>query len=75
MTTCRACGAEVAWFRTAANDKPMPTDLHPTPEGNVQVRDGLAYVLGPLEREAMTDEERGRLRMPHHATCTNWRKR
>lgn len=73
MPACRSCGADVVWFRTV-NDRPMPLDAQPTPDGNVQVRGGVAHVLGPMDREVLTDEERGRLRMPHHATCPNWRK-
>lgn len=58
------------FVRTPAG-KAMPLDQDPTPEGNVQVRDGLAYVLGPLDVAALTIADRMALRMPHHATCPN----
>jgi hypothetical protein len=74
MGRCRSCGAEITWARTAANDRPMPLDAQPTPDGNVRLDGDVATVLGPLDVEALTDVQRAALRMPHHATCPNWRK-
>lgn len=73
MGTCRSCDAEITWARTAAG-KAMPLDRLPDPNGNVVLRDGVAIVLGPLER-AIAEEEGETLRMPHHATCPTWGKR
>lgn len=71
MASCRACGATIVWERTTAG-KAMPLDEPPTAEGNVLVRDGVAHVLGPLDKEALDPAVRQQLRMPHHATCPNW---
>lgn len=37
MSTCRSCGAEVSWTRTAATGKAIPLDPHPVADGNVIV--------------------------------------
>lgn len=84
MSRCRSCRADVMWAQTTAG-KAMPLDPDPTPLGNVQVQTvrtaervtTLATVLGPLEVEALDGEARGKLRMPHHATCPDadrWRR-
>lgn len=72
-SACRSCDAIIVWVRTVAG-KAMPLDRDPDPNGNVVLRDGVAVVLGPLER-AIAEEEGELLRMPHHATCPNWGKR
>lgn len=68
MVACRSCRASIEFVRTPAG-RAMPLDTEPTGDGNVQVRDDVAHVLGPLEVAALTDGERAELRMPHHATC------
>ena len=73
MGACRSCGDEIRWARTVAG-KAMPLDLEPNPNGNVVLRDGVAVVLGPLER-TIAEEEGETLRMPHHATCPTWGQR
>lgn len=65
-TTCRTCGASIRFVRTAANDKLIPLDPEPNPDGNVEIIDGNAVVhTGP-------DLFGGQRFMPHHATCPNW---
>lgn len=69
MSTCRSCDAEIRWARTIAG-KAMPLNRDPDPNGNVVLRDGVAVVLGPLER-TIAEEEGELLLMPHHATCVD----
>lgn len=68
LDTCRGtdCGARIRWVPTPAG-KSMPLDVDPTPDGNVEIVDGLAIVhnepgggLVPFEGW-----------MPHFATCPN----
>lgn len=73
VVPCRSkrCGELIRWRRTAANDKLMPIDLEPNPDGNIVIDgDGKAVVLGPLERElAVADGTE--LYMSHFATCSD----
>lgn len=76
MSACRACGAEILWARTS-NDKSIPLDAAPNPDGNVVVQGGgyaapSATVLGPLDKLSMP--EGSTFHMPHHATCPSWGK-
>lgn len=79
MSTCRSCGAEIAWAITRGTEKPMPLDALPVTDGNVAVsRDGagnlMARVLAAGEG-ARSDEKLGR---SHFATCPqadSWRTR
>lgn len=68
MSRCRSCQAEIEFVRTSSG-RAVPLDADPTPEGNVEIINGTARVLGPHTLELLTPEERARLRMPHHATC------
>lgn len=65
MPSCRRCGADIRWLRTAAG-KAMPVDAAPNPDGNVYLKDGLAHVLHKDEQQPANVA----LLMPHHATCT-----
>ena len=83
--SCRSCGQQVAWARSAKTGKPMPLDPEPNEErGNVLVdghgraysfRDGdaaLAYQEANPEHELAGSSRH----MPHHATCLHgsaWR--
>jgi hypothetical protein len=67
MGTCRGCGAEVIWCKTAKG-KSMPLDAVPFSEGNIRIVDGVANYgdkgTGPY--------------VSHFATCPkagDWRKR
>lgn len=71
MSTCRSCGGEIIWARTAAG-KSMPLDPEPSQDGNVEaVRDGhgtLSVVTVHKEHPMFA----GDLFMPHFATCPTW---
>lgn len=79
---CRSCGADVIWCLTV-NDRLMPVDVDPHPDGTVKVTDRAvstsrgryrrAEVLGPLEVHAHD----GPLHRSHFATCKHadrWRR-
>lgn len=71
-TVCNSCHAPIFWASTTAKGKPMPLDLEPHDNGNVEVIEGqhgpLATVLGPLEVQ-LARGVGSDLFMPHHATC------
>lgn len=81
--TCRSCGADVVWAITV-NDKTMPVDPDPHPDGNITLTDHYltthrrgrfrrAAVLGPLEVELHD----GPLWLSHFVSCPDagsWRK-
>lgn len=69
MSRCRACGDEIRWVRTAANDRLIPLNIEPDPAGNVEVVDAKAVVHAAGQADLFADGVRF---MPHHATCTNW---
>lgn len=63
---CNGCQAEIEWVTTAANGKPMPLDLEPNPNGNVEIGpDGRAIVHN---QEPMMPYVH---RQSHWATCPN----
>lgn len=72
MITCNSCNAPIFWVKTV-NGKMQPLDLEPDPNGNIELKDGVAHVipkddLFPPERRYMC----------HHATCPQgrqWRKK
>jgi hypothetical protein len=73
MATCRSCGAEIRWERTAAG-KAIPLDPAPVSEGNIDVvwtgGSEVAAVLGP--DDALAAQAAGhRLYLTHFATCPN----
>ena len=71
MSTCRSCRASIRWV-TTANDRLMPLDAEPNPDGNVEIHDGHAVVL-----EQLTIFNTGERWMPHFATCPDaeqWRR-
>ncbi|HKF74707.1 MAG TPA: hypothetical protein VKF59_01065 [Candidatus Dormibacteraeota bacterium] len=71
---CRGatCGAKITFLRTEAG-KFVPVDLEPTPQGNLQVRDGTATPLS--KRRAEEARERGEsLYISHFVTCPNSRE-
>lgn len=63
MSTCRSCGAEIDWAMTPTG-KMIPLDLGLYDNGNIELRQGVAYVVpvagshGPPPR-----------RRSHFATC------
>lgn len=69
MATCARpkCSGTITWVRTV-NDRPMPLDVEPVPDGNVVLeRGGFARVL----RKGETVED-GRLRyVAHWVTCAD----
>lgn len=71
--TCSSCSAAVIWAITAKNNKRMPVDAAPTPDGSIMLvasktRPGvtIAVVVPESERAAHTE-----LRKSHFATCPN----
>lgn len=64
MSKCRSCGAPVRWVVTV-NGRRMPIDPHPSDDGNMVLRSGVAYVVKPDEAP---DEARW---ISHFATCPN----
>lgn len=71
MSNCRACGAEIIWRRTEANDRPIPLDAEPDANGNVELLDDGRARVHAAGQSAMFDVQPVRY-MPHHATCPNW---
>lgn len=77
---CRSCQAPVVWANTV-NDRRMPVDAEPSPDGNIVLDDlgddrltPLAIVVDPGE-PMLGDPPRY---MSHYATCPDaerWRKR
>lgn len=63
---CSSCQAEITWAKTV-NGRPCPLDRQPTPEGNVVLQDGIAYVL----RQGETPPDGTRRYVSHFATCPN----
>lgn len=43
MAKCRSCGAEIVWAKTETG-KSIPIDAEPVNEGNIHLKDGVAYV-------------------------------
>lgn len=78
IVPCRSCKAPIVWARTI-NDKPMPVDAQPAPDGNVLLHEPgpTAEVLAGLFLAAARDQGL-ELHMPHHSTCPDgekWRRR
>lgn len=71
---CRSCQAPIRWAVTGANRKPIPLDLEPTDDGNVELVDGYAKTWGTShDWPAGVDRYRS-----HYASCPDageWRKR
>lgn len=64
---CRSCGAGVLWVRTEAGHA-MPVDSAPTRGGTIEVINGSARVLSPIEA-AIVKGDAGMLYVSHFATC------
>lgn len=64
---CRTCRAPIKWARTT-KDKPIPLDPDPTDLGNIELVNGMAFVLTGDE---LTDARRTNtvLHIAHFATC------
>lgn len=58
---CKACSAPILWAKTPAG-KAMPLNADRDPDGNVELRDGVAHVVGKAAPKL------GERYMPHHAT-------
>ncbi len=64
---CKSCGAPLLWCRTR-NQKLMPVDAEPHPEGTIDISSGEAVVvkrIGVVPLFGLT------LHRPHHQTCPN----
>ena len=42
---CRSCGARIRWAVTVRGRR-MPLDIHPSKDGNIELIDGVAHVVG-----------------------------
>lgn len=62
MSTCKSCGARIIWAPTPAG-KHIPVDADPTPDGNIELRDGIAHVN---QQANLLGEARY---VTHFATC------
>jgi hypothetical protein len=71
QSTCASCGAPIFWAKTT-HGKAMPVDAAARFDGNIVIRDGMAFVLGPRA------EPTGEVRYTSHMwTCPkrdDWRK-
>lgn len=76
-STCRGCGAEVIWIRTAAGFR-MPVDAEPVwikiePGGNTFIREDGSFVfgrrIGDAYEEEDPDTELIEAHESHFATC------
>lgn len=63
LSRCASCQAEILWLRTV-NNKAMPVDPEPVPNGNVVIEGETARVLRRGE------EHPGPRYKSHFATCT-----
>lgn len=61
---CRTCGAPIVWVRTT-NDKRMPLDVEPAPNGNIRMVDGVAVYAS---KDAPV-EPGEKLYLSHFVTC------
>lgn len=64
MNRCRWCGKPIRWAKTTSG-KSIPLDLHTNPDGNIELINGVAHVVGQSDRPGDVRH------MPHHATCTS----
>lgn len=63
MSTCKSCGATIAWA-TTAKGKAIPLDAEPSASGNIELRSGIAHYVTPDQNAV------GRQRyVSHFATC------
>jgi len=58
MPRCRSCGAEIEWA-TTTNGTRIPVDPGPAADGNLVVKQGIAWIVGPGKGD----------RISHFATC------
>lgn len=70
-STCRTCSAEIRWVSTT-NDRPMPLDAEPHPDGNVEIVDVDGRPVAVVHAEGQRCMFDGERWMPHFATCPNW---
>lgn len=59
---CRSCGAALLWVKSETTGKNMPLDATPSPDGTIQVTDGVARVVKRMECH-------GDLYVSHFVTC------
>lgn len=63
---CQSCGATITWAKTE-NGRAMPLDAAPVDNGNMQVVDGVAIIVGDL----LSPGDDGPRYVSHFATCPN----
>jgi hypothetical protein len=64
---CRSCNAPIKWAYTIKG-KRIPLDPNPSPEGNIELINGIAEVVGPSDNPADIRH------ISHFATCPNANK-
>lgn len=67
MSRCRSCGEPIRWVKTV-NDKSMPLDVEPHPEGNITVEAGVAHVFATTPPRV---DDRTPVYRSHFVTCPN----
>lgn len=69
LTTCRRCGRQMAFARTAAG-RAMPVDLVPSAAGNVALHvDSSGRLVARVLTSTHEPRPFERVHMPHFATC------
>jgi hypothetical protein len=69
MDKCRSCGAEIIWVKMQSG-RNNPLDAKPTDKGNIDVRDGVGYVISKKQRVMFVSP----LYQTHFATCPHARE-
>lgn len=69
MSACRSCEAEIFWCVTV-NNKRIPLDAEPTPDGNLVVEDGPPPMAIACSADPGTDVGTPRYKS-HFSTCPN----
>lgn len=65
VSTCDSCGDQIIWCRTV-NNKRMPVDVEPTPDGNLLLSAERVPLATPVSRNGNDGK---RLHKAHFATC------
>ena len=77
MTTCKSCGAEIRYLKTAAGNT-MPVDVEPVEDGNIIVHGENCTIITKAEVASRVELGDATPRFKSHfATCpqaTHWRK-
>jgi hypothetical protein len=64
---CRSCLAPIKWAKTI-RDRRIPLDPNPSPDGNIELINGIAHVVGTSDNPADIRH------ISHFATCPHANK-